>query len=193
MRNVEELFNLKPSRSRIIDGDEMIRYMHALYRYTNSKKRIVSVLDDFAYGIFPVRNLNWVKNKIQRICIILESEDTFIDTIRKIKEWSPDMFTWKQRMAHLNSHGIRMNNKQIEIYQKLVSQDINSWWEDSFHSKLAAESAHEIFYKIVKNATNCKYMSKEILRWSETKFLFTPPSRVNQALKTPTSLQRDEK
>lgn len=175
------LCTIKASSSKTIDHHEMIRYLHALYHYTDSGKRITSVMYDFAYGITPVRNMFWVKNKLHQLStFMLNNQADFINIITQIKEWSPDKFNWIDRQRFFMLHGITLDENLSNLYLKLMTYDIDAWWESPVKLKLSQDTPYDIFYKIVKSASIYLSIATKITEWSSIPVLAIIPVRTTE-------------
>lgn len=148
---------------------ELIRYLNALIREADSCSRIVNVMYNFCYSIFPVRNLNFFKNRQHELEKILfknknrsehEASDRFKHILSCAISWSPDNFTWENRMDYLKENDIVLGNELLDVYRRLVEIDEDNWWHDSFRTKLQSLSVEDIFRRIIKYSKT-KYIHLE--------------------------------
>lgn len=136
-----------------------------MYKYTDSTTRITDCMYDFAYGIYPVRNMSFFKNKLHQLKkIMLNNKDEFESVIKEVIEWSPNNFTWEQRLIYFRSHNFEISEANLELYRQLMEIDIENWWSGKFRVNFEKESGKDIFFKIVKQASKyicCKEMIQE--------------------------------
>ena len=153
-----------------IDDDELIRWMHGVFRYRSSSSRIKMVLYDFSYNFYPSRNLDWIKNKLHLLTkILLENKDRFVDIIVSVKSYDPSHFSIEERISYMNKRGILLNNDQLEIYKELIEIDNNNWMKtkDLVSKDINDASPFYIFYLIVNEDSNYTLKRQIIKSWSD--------------------------
>ena len=156
------------SKIKNVETNEIIRYINAMFRYTDSNKRVSDVLNDFAYNIYPVRNLNWIKNRQRNLhSILLTSQYDFNRILRAAAHWSPNDFSIDQRLSFLQQHGIILNDELKDSYTKLVNQDVEAWWKSSVRFDISKESTAGIFNKVIKNSSAYLNHLQKIKDWDE--------------------------
>ncbi len=140
------------NNNRNVSDSEIIRFVNALFKYRNSGKRIINILKDYSYGFYPIRSIGWIKNRIHFLQRIIESQETFNEFIRKIKEWSPSQFDIEERLSYMAGFGVVLNNRQLEIYSRLTEIDKELWIESSIREDITASSSIDLFYGAVQNS-----------------------------------------
>lgn len=158
----------KPLNIKGISEDELVRYIHASYKYAGKSMRLKSILCDFAYGFFPVRNSIWIKNKTTQIYPYVFKNDFqdskgkekyFKDLMLRVKEWTPEKFTMEDRIQYMATHGIVLGKYLMEKYKTLVILDSESWWNSGIANEINEKFLDDLFLKAV--SYNKIYNSEE--------------------------------
>lgn len=147
------------------NNQELVRFVNAFFRYRDSNSRIESVVNDFAYGFYPARNIAWIKNRIQYLTSIVRSKNQFTEFISNVKTWSPEQFTIKDRIKYMKDLEITLTEDQMAVYEKLVEMDSETWNKHDFHTALAMADEYEVFSKVVQNATKYINILSMIKEW----------------------------
>lgn len=167
--------NISKSNECSFDENELVRLFHGLFKYSESGKRLKSILYDFTYGFYPVRNDVWIKNKIQKLFPILlflgDSEDQkgekFCLFIQKVRNWSPEKFSRENRLEYLNRNGISFTEEMQEKYFRLLQIDLEAHSNSESESPIQTIPYSTIFYKVVKNAEPFRTKREIIEKWSQ--------------------------
>lgn len=138
--------------SRRVDDDEIIRYIHALVKYNNSNNKINDILFDFSYGFYPVRNYNWIKNRVHYLSKVMKTKEIFNTTITEVKNWLPTTFSLADRKTYFSINNIELSDEKIEIYNNLLEIDTNEWMKDEFMNQIKNINNYEIFKLAVQNS-----------------------------------------
>jgi hypothetical protein len=170
---------LTHSTCHIVNENELVRYLHALYRHRNSIKRMKDLYYDFSYGFYPVRSYYWINNRLRILYSIVKSEQTFLRFIAKIRLWSPNDFTLEDRILYIESNGMNLSQDQINCYRSLIDIDNRSWWSSGIQTKLLSASAYDdIFYNAVKSKILYSDLNIQIAEWSLNEIKSTVPSTI---------------
>ena len=176
------------SRNARTDEDEMVRYMHSMFKHSYSNSRFIDVLNDFSYGLFPVRRKEWLKNKQSQLFEFL-TKKKFLNLMKKIKEWSPEKFSIDDRLSYMQANGVVLSASQKENYIQLVNLDNESWWNSDIVDKIQLSSLYDIFFGVVLKLKAYKKSDKQsIEEWSKKEFIFSKPEQfkiLEQPFSTP--------
>lgn len=166
------------SRAQVTE-DDIIRYLHAMYRYTDSGVRVTSVLYDFAYGLFPLRNDSWVKNRQHTLKrYLLTNRSDFNRLLKATATWSPDQFTLSQRLMQLSDNGIVLSDELKAMFIELTNADTEAWWNSSVREDIIKETTAGIFNKVVKQSSAYVTFISTVNEWSEDLIGQTAPVRI---------------
>ena len=162
-----------------VSEDDIVRYLHAMYRYTHSDTRVISVLYDFAYGLFPIRNDSYVKNRQHNLKkFLLKNPADFGRILTRVANWSPDQFTLNERLAQLNDNGITLNDELKDLYVQMMNHDVDEWWNSTVRHEIVNETTSQIFMKVVKNSSAYSTFITRINEWSSSLDGTVAPVRV---------------
>lgn len=150
------------------DSDEIVRFVHALYKYKDSVSRITDVLYDFTYGFYPIRNENWIKNRIHYLGLLTGSESSFIEIIQRVKNWLPENFTEAQRENYHMNNNFQGNTEFYNLYYDLVSLDIDASLGHTIFTEIIQSSPYDIFVDVVKNSFAHRGNIGLIRTWSDS-------------------------
>lgn len=70
----------------VVDDDELVRYIYALYIHRKAPKRLITILHDFTFGFYPVRDIGWLKNRLRFLKNVVKTEQTFAYFINRLFE-----------------------------------------------------------------------------------------------------------
>ena len=169
-----------------ITENDIVRYIHAMYKYSGVKDRICSILYDFAYGFFPLRNEYFIKNKQHNLKkFLLKNDGDFNRILTMAANWSPEDYSLSMRLNHLNENGIVLTGELKNIYIQLTNHDVNAWWDSSVNSEILKETTADVFKKVVLNSkayracmpyaeslsTNLNGLEERVKTWSENNLL----------------------
>ena len=115
---IQSIFEVRTYKSdlnkRVMD-EELVRFLSAFLqdgKGANAKKRIAY---NFAYGFFPARNEDWVKNRIRYLAQIFKTKEIFEDFILKVINWDPSCFNMRERYIYLGAFDTVLNDKDKEM------------------------------------------------------------------------------
>ena len=164
------------SATRHFTEAELIRYLSCMFRHSNSRSRIEDSLLDFAYGFYPLRNYEWIKNKfVQLGKMVLSSQNNFKRTIKRVKEWSPDHYKLEDRVSDLRQSGFCLTEQGWEAFREITELSINEWWDSRAWQDIADCNGYDIFYSVVKRFAAYRTLKPEVLTWSRNPLDFTSP------------------
>lgn len=159
--------------------EEVIRFLSAMFMHSFSTKRADRALNDFAYGFIPIRNANWFRNKFKGLKKVwLKDEKTFNRIITKVKEWTPDNFTMRNRITYFEKHNRSMKNKELKKYKELMALDVDSWWANTeIRNKLYSSTSEFIVLAITKDDKQYRKLKTRIAKWKPKKITIVAPTR----------------
>lgn len=162
-----------------VSEDDIVRYLHAMYRYTHSDTRVISVLYDFGYGLFPIRNDSYVKNRQHNLKkFLLKNPADFGRILTRVANWSPDQFTLNERLSQLSDNGITLNDELKDLYLQMMNHDVDEWWNSTVRHDIVNETTSQIFMKVVKNSSAYSTFITRINEWSSSLDGTVAPVRV---------------
>lgn len=159
-------FDFLPAMRISPDHSEMVRYFNAFYKYKDSNRRFDDVQFDFSYGFYPARNLDWLKNRIKYLNIVVQDKVQFEKFINDVRIWSPSSFTLLERKKYLEKFRIVLDYDQQSVFYNLVRLDAKIWNANNFKQELLVASPYDIFKAVILNATNYEIIKHKILGWN---------------------------
>ena len=168
----------------MIADEELIRYLYSLVHYEHSHARTISIIGNFSYGLFPVRDKIWAHNKLYQMNQLLvgkknldfdENKVYFLKIMKGVKEWSPEKFLISDRLKYFSEKNITLTEEALRIYKGLVEIDNARWWSSDIRNQIALKSCDEIFYAAVKNAHSDLNVKLNINNWALEELEFTIP------------------
>lgn len=150
-----------------------------MFRYKNSPQKYLDILNDFSYSIFPVRNISWIRNRKRFLQSIITSKEIFISVMKQVKEWSPDTFTFEDRVLFFSNHGITLTSNQIDNYKLLIKYDTSSWWKSSVRTELHNATAYEIFDIAIGHIDVYENYYSSLQHWSIKPIVSITPENPN--------------
>lgn len=180
--------NIQPMNIGQLTDDELIRLVNAMFKYKGKFDRFSKSLFDFSYGFYPVRNSNWLKNRVnQTLNKIITKNETeeenksyFKDFIEKARIWTPEKFTIDQRKEYLKAHIKDVSPEMIDLVSNLVKIDSELWYDSKFTDEIHNASDYDIFYGVAKNAKNVQDKRSLIKRWSEETLPKDPKTSIDK-------------
>lgn len=151
--------------------DEIVRLVNGLYYsyYRGDQRyRFRKLYDNFAYGFATTRTTGWIKNRISYINSTYFTErSNYISFIQKVKQWTPLEFTREKRERYIVNvaHQEYMPPHIMELYNKLVEIDVESWMRSSFHTVINNLSGLEILMYVLPENKLSELNCSELRRW----------------------------
>lgn len=183
-----------------IPRDELVRYIHASFKYKETFKRIENILNDFSYGFYPARNYSWIKNKTHQLLPFVfksSSEDSsskknfFLKLMKEVKEWSPEKFTLEDRIDYMKKHLVNLSENQLQKYKSLVEIDIDNWWNSNIVQDIHSKAVDDLFLSAILN--NKAYINQKVFlsKLSTEKLNAVVPVRLNNVNSVDNSVTLD--
>lgn len=159
-----DLTNIK--RSRIFATEiDVIKFIHGMFIYSNSESRISDLYHNLIFDFYIIKDISWVKNRIQWLKHITTDKSTFERIISLVRAWNPEKNPSEYVFEQFKTLGIYLTDAQKIIYNSIYKMDYDKWIKSDISSLMKNTSSSDIFYNVVKNASIYKDMKSGIYMW----------------------------
>lgn len=149
------------------DIDEVVRYIHGMFRYRNSKNIFVDMLEDFVYGWWPVRNSAHLRSKNLYLFTYVKDMSVLYDMIEAARRWSPESFNASKRRQYMRHAGIHLTAELQARYDALVADATEHYYSTYDNSEFINASTEDVVQALFKNRVGCSGMVDGFIKWAE--------------------------
>jgi len=143
-------------RTRLkVDEETIVRFICGMFHYRQSESRITDLHQNLLFGFNLVRDILWVKNRIQWLGCCIKNKETLVRYIDAVKSWIPPEDIPESFLT----------DEKLDLYRRVYHLDRQNWIESDIHSLIRTTSPPEIFYTVVKNAAPYALQKTAVYAW----------------------------